>query len=140
MSPKPLPSKPPRRRSPTKKADAAALARIALSSAARAVSNARPAEALSYVKLAQGLERLAASATAQGAPESEAGKAEDLAQALFDLVAKLSWLMLHEPGAAPQAFQAQIADWLALHAPGADPTQAQAIAKRALRRFLTEDG
>ena len=139
MNPTPPPIKRPRRRTPANTADAATLAQIALSSAARAVSNERPAEALSYVKLAQGLERLAGSDSAQAAPESQASKPEDLAQALFDLVAKLSWLMLHDPSAAPQAFQTQIADWLVLHAPGADPGQARAIAKRALRHFLSED-
>ena len=139
MSPTPLPKKRPRSRPAAKKADAAALAQLALEEAAKAVSNERPAEALSYVKLAQGFERLAESTLAQNAPENETGIEADLAQELFDLVAKLSWLMLHDPAAAPLAFQAQIADWLVLHAPNTDQTQARAIAKRALQRFLSED-
>lgn len=109
---------------------------MALEEAAKAVTNERPAEALSYIKLAEGFERLAETALAKsGSPEPDVEEAA-LAQALFDLAAKLAWLMLHDPSAAPHAFQAQIAAWLAAHTPMIEEGDARTIAQRALRRFL----
>ncbi len=137
MNPSPPPAKKkPRRRAPRADTDAAAFAKIALGEAAKAVTDERPADALSYIKLAQGFERLAETAQSKIAPPEPDAEEAALAQGLFELAAKLAWLMLYDPSAAPQAFQAQIGAWLIVHAPMIGESGARAIAQRALRRFL----
>lgn len=132
------PKKKPRRRAPSASTNAAACARIALEEAAKAVNTERPGDALSYIKLAEGFERLAETAQAKAAPAGPHGEEAVLAEGLFGLAAKLAWLILHDPSAAPHAFQAQIAAWLAKHAPTLGDEAARAIAQRALRRFLQD--